>query len=240
MNPLDPMNILEMDSVSLSYRKSRKSAREHQNQILDNVSINITEGETLGVIGKNGAGKSTLLRLMAGIFKPDEGVVRRDVDKKASLLTIALGFRQDLSGRDNALLSAMLQGYSKAEALSILDEIKEFSELKSAYEQPVKTYSSGMRSRLGFTTALLTRVDILLIDEVLSVGDASFREKAKSALREKIDSNLTVVYVSHSASQVEELCARAIWINEAKIQAEGPTEEVIARYHSSFNLKRNR
>ena len=155
--------------------------------------------------------------------------------KTASLLTLGLGFRPDLSGRDNALLAAMLQGSSRKQAESFLDEIQEFSELGDSFEEPVKTYSAGMRSRLGFTTALLTHVDILLIDEILSVGDAHFRSKAQSAMQSRITSEQTVVFVSHMAEQVKSMCDRAIWLESGKIVAEGnaidvtdlPTDEVI-------------
>jgi len=232
MKSLDSQCVLELDAVSLNYRSGRASFDGGIHRVLNSVSFKLYEGETLGIIGRNGVGKTTLLRLMAGIIEPTCGVVRRKPGKTASLLTIALGFRPDLSGRDNALLSAMLQGCTKSEARLYLEDIKEFSELGDSFEEPVKTYSSGMRSRLGFTTALLTRVDILLIDEVLSVGDARFREKAQSAMKERVMGDQTVVYVSHSDVQVKSLCNRAIWIKDAKICAEGSPEEVVGDYNA--------
>lgn len=145
-------------------------------------------------------------------------------------MTIGLGFKPDLSGRDNALLSAMLQGASNRQAQGYLEEIKEFSELGDSFEEPVKTYSSGMRSRLGFTTALISHVDILLIDEALSAGDAQFRGKAEAAMKERISGEQTVVFVSHSEGQVQKLCDRAIWLENGKVAAEGDTAEVLADY----------
>ena len=230
MSAQDSKLMLELDSVSLSYH-SKKTTFEHgTHHVLNNVSLKLYEGETLGVIGKNGCGKTTILRLMAGILAPTSGTVTTRPGKTASLLTLGLGFKADLSGRDNALLSAMLQGSSKKEAQSFLEEIKAFSELGDSFEEPVKTYSSGMRSRLGFTTALITHVDILLIDEVLSVGDAHFRQKAQKAMKERIGSDQTVVFVSHTDSQVKDLCDRAIWLHEAEIGSQGPVADVLVDY----------
>jgi len=222
--------MLELDAVCLSYH-SRPTAFDHgSHHVLDEVSLRVYEGETLGIIGRNGVGKTTMLRLMAGILAPTRGRVSQRPGKSSSLLTIGLGFRPDLSGRDNALLAAMLQGCSRREARSHLDGIKDFSELGESFEEPVKTYSTGMRARLGFTTALLTRVDILLVDEVLSVGDARFREKAEAAMIERITSDQTVVFVSHMEAQVRNLCTRAICLNRGRIAVEGAPDEVLAAY----------
>jgi lipopolysaccharide transport system ATP-binding protein len=175
-------------------------------------------------------GKTTMLRLMAGILAPTSGRVRQHEGKTSSLLTIGLGFRPDLSGRDNALLAAMLQGATKAQARGFLAEIKAFSELGDSFEEPVKTYSAGMRSRLGFTTALMTHVDILLIDEVLSVGDARFREKAQEAMIERVSGDQTVVFVSHMEGQVRDICNRAICLDAGSIVAEGEPDQVLQTY----------
>ena len=222
--------MLDLDNVSLNYRSGKKTFEHGVHRVLDGVSLKLYEGETLGVIGRNGCGKTTMLQLMAGIIAPTAGTVIRRERTSAALLSIGLGFRGDLSGRDNALLAAMLQGSTGKQAKSFLEEIKDFSELGDSFEEPVKTYSSGMRSRLGFTTALMTHVDILLIDEVLSVGDAQFRGKAEAAMKGRIAGEQTVVFVSHMAAQMKSLCDRAIWINQAKIAAEGPTFEVLKKY----------
>ena len=226
--------LLELDNVSLNFRASKGSFDNGVHHVLDGVSFKLYENDTLGIIGRNGVGKTTMLRLMAGILEPTSGEVRMKPGKTSSLLSIGLGFKNDLSGRNNAMLAAMLQGSTKKQALSFLEEIKEFSELGDSFEEPVKTYSSGMRSRLGFTTALMTHVDILLIDEVLSVGDAQFKRKAESAMKERISGDQTVVFVSHSDPQVQELCNRTIWIEHGKVQSEGATEGVLKDYRESI------
>jgi len=222
--------MLALEDVSLSYQSRRKSFDHGSHHVLDRVSLKLYEGETLGIIGRNGVGKSTTLRLMAGILAPTSGKVRQRPGKTSSLLTIGLGFRPDLSGRDNAMLAAMLQGATAKQARGYLEEIKEFSELGDSFEERVKTYSSGMMSRLGFTTALKTHVDILLIDEVLSVGDARFREKAEVAMKSRISGDQTVVFVSHMEAQIREICNRAVCLHEGAILAEGDPTDVLAAY----------
>jgi len=222
--------MLQLEDVSLSYPSRRKSFDHGAHHVLDRVSLQVFEGETLGIIGRNGVGKSTTLRLMAGILAPTSGSVWQRPGKSASLLTIGLGFRPDLSGRDNATLAAMLQGATARQARGFLEEIKEFSELGDSFEEPVKTYSSGMLARLGFTTALKTHVDILLIDEVLSVGDALFREKAEAAMKSRISGDQTVVFVSHMEGQVREVCDRAICLYEGAVLAEGDPAAVLDAY----------
>lgn len=222
--------MLELDNVSLSYHSRPKSFDHGSHHVLNSVSLQLFEGETLGIIGRNGVGKTTMLRIMAGILAPTHGRVIQAPGKTSSLLTIGLGFRADLSGRDNALLAAMLQGASRSQAKSFLEDIKEFSELGDSFEEPVKTYSAGMRSRLGFTTALMTHVDILLIDEVLSVGDAHFRTKAQAAMIERVSSEQTVVFVSHMEAQLQAICNRAVCIEAGSILAEGDPEQVLSIY----------
>jgi lipopolysaccharide transport system ATP-binding protein len=234
MSPGDRSPMLEMKEVSLNYRSSRASFDHGVHHVLDRVSFRLYEGETLGIIGRNGVGKTTMLRVMAGILAPTSGKVTIRPGVTTSLLTLGLGFLPDLSGRDNALLSAMLQGATKKQAISYLDEIKGFSELGESFDQPVKTYSSGMRSRLGFTTAMLTHVDILLIDEVLSVGDAHFRAKAEAAMKERVGGNQTVVLVSHNNNQIKAMCDRAIWIDDGRVASEGCTKQVLADYRQSI------
>jgi len=222
--------MLQLEDVSLSYSSRRKSFDHGAHHVLNRVSLQVFEGETLGIIGRNGVGKSTTLRLMAGILAPTSGTVWQRPGKSASLLTIGLGFRPDLSGRDNATLAAMLQGATARQARGFLAEIKEFSELGDSFEEPVKTYSSGMLARLGFTTALKTHVDILLIDEVLSVGDARFREKAEAAMKSRISGDQTVVFVSHMEGQIREVCDRAICLHEGVVLAEGDPAAVLEAY----------
>lgn len=234
MEQEDRQVLLELQDVSLSFRTSKGTFNHGVHQVLDKVSFKLYENETLGIIGRNGVGKTTMLRIMAGILAANSGRVKKRTGKTASLLTLGLGHKLDLSGRDNAMLSAMLQGASQSEALGFLDEIKAFSELGDSFEEPVKTYSAGMKSRLGFSTALLTHVDILLVDEILSVGDAEFRRKAEQAMKERISGEQTVVFVSHSDGQVQNLCDRVLWIDQGKICGEGDPETVIAAYRASM------
>ncbi|MGI9285414.1 MAG: ABC transporter ATP-binding protein, partial [Pseudomonadales bacterium] len=209
MTASEPKVMIALDKVSLSYKAKKGAFEGGKHQILNEVSLVLCEGETLGVIGRNGCGKSTILRLLAGIIAPTTGEIVFSKHASSALLTLGLGFKPNLSGRDNAILSAMLQGSSRKQADSMLDQIQEFGELGDSFDEPVKTYSSGMRSRLGFATALMTHVDILLIDEVLSVGDAHFKKKAEAAIRERIAGDQTVVFVSHADTQIQSLCDRA-------------------------------
>ena len=222
--------MLSLEEVSLSYQSRRQSFDHGSHHVLERVSLDIHEGETLGIIGRNGVGKTTMLRLMAGILAPTSGRVRQHPGKTSALLTIGLGFRPDLSGRDNAMLAAMLQGATARQARGYLEEIKAFSELGDSFEERVKTYSAGMLARLGFTTALMTHVDILLVDEVLSVGDAQFREKAQKAMIERITGDQTVVFVSHMEGQVRDICNRAICIEAGRIVADGEPQAVLKTY----------
>jgi lipopolysaccharide transport system ATP-binding protein len=230
--------MLELDSVSLSYHSGKKTFDDGTHHVLNEVSMKLYEGESLGLIGRNGVGKTTTLRLMAGILAPNCGTVRMHPGKSASLLTLGLGFKPDLSGRDNAMLAAMLQGSTRKQAESFLDEIAEFSELGESFDLPVKNYSAGMRARLGFTTALMTHVDILLIDEILSVGDAHFRGKALNAMQNRITGEQTVVFVSHMTDQVNAMCDRVVWLENGRVVAEGEAEEVIDAYTAQVNKER--
>lgn len=224
--------ILEAQNISLTYKSSTKgffSGFKHQ--ALKDLSFSLMKGETIGILGRNGGGKSTLLRILAGIVNPTSGKVICPPGTTRALLTLGLGFMPNISGRENAMYSAMLQGVSRKYAKSILHEIEEFTELGEFFDQPVDTYSSGMKARLGFATAMYTHVDILFIDEVLSVGDAHFRKKAEAAMLSKLTGDQTCVFVSHNSDQVNKVCSRAIWIDEGIIKEEGHTATVAHHYN---------
>lgn len=224
--------MLELVDVSHSYHARRANYEKGLHRVLDGVSLKLYRGQTLGILGRNGAGKTTMLRLMAGILAPSSGKIRRVEGARYSLLTLGLGFQPQLTGRDNARLSALLQGASAKEADACLDAIQDFSELGVAFDEPVTTYSAGMRARLGFSTALQTKVEVLLIDEVLSVGDRGFREKATVAMRERVSGRQTVVIVSHAESQIEELCDVAAWIDDGRLKVYGGVADTLRAYRS--------
>jgi lipopolysaccharide transport system ATP-binding protein len=221
--------VITLKDVGLTYRVRTGLLRSKSFVALHDVSLDIMAGETLGVMGPNGSGKSTLLKLLAGVYKPDAGSIRSTV-KKISLLSLALGFDPELSGYDNAILSSMLLGATYKQAQEILPAVMEFSELGKLGDNPIKTYSSGMRARLGFSVALFMQADVLLIDEALAVGDAHFRQKSENAIEEKIASEQTVVLVSHSPSTLRKLCNRVVWLNNGSIEMLGEPEQVVQAY----------
>lgn len=222
--------ILEARNVGLSYRQRTGVLRFEHFWALDDVSFTLNAGETLGVIGGNGAGKSTLLRLIAGIVEPDRGHLWRQPGMTASLLALNLGFKPELSGRENVVISGLLLGLSLKKISALMDEIHDFSELGKFFERPVGTYSTGMRARLGFAVAIHADPDIMLIDEVLGVGDESFKLKSHHAMREKIRAKKTVVLVSHSMEAIQSLCDRVVWMNEGRTVACGDTDVIVRAY----------
>ncbi len=224
-------NLIELREAGVWYKKKVSLFRTEKSWGLRNVSLQVKRGETLGVIGGNGAGKSTLLKLLSGILDPDEGKVFRKV-RNTSLLTLGLGFLPNLSGRDNAVLSGILLGKTKDEMRNLLDDIIDFSEIGDAINDPVRTYSSGMRARLSFATALKADSDMILVDELLGVGDRQFRKKSTQAMKEQISSEKTVVIVSHNEELIKEVCDRLIWIHAGTIKAQGSVEEVRKQYHA--------
>ncbi|RHW74881.1 ABC transporter ATP-binding protein [Colwellia sp. RSH04] len=223
-------NLISVKNVSLEYKSRIGFFKSFSHKALNDISFDIKRGEVFGVLGGNGSGKSTLLQVLAGILQPDNGKVIVDRRISRSLLSLGLGFNPQLTGEDNALISCMLNGYSKENAKAILKKIEGFSELGRFFYQPVKTYSAGMKARLGFSTAVIAHVDVLLIDEVLSVGDNAFKLKAQQALLEKIKGEQTVVFVSHSDQQIKKICDRCIWIDNGVISAYGDTDQVMSEY----------
>ncbi len=194
------------------------------------VSFSVEKGNILGIVGKNGSGKSTLLKSIAGIFAPDSG----EVDLKGhsiSLMSIGVGFNNELTGRENIALSGLLLGFSKEKIAEKTDEIIKFSELGKFIDFPVRTYSSGMHSKLAFAITAILETDIILVDEVLSVGDAKFKKKSFNKMKELItDADRTVVIVSHVAETLRELCDTILWINDGEMVMIGPKDEVLPKY----------
>lgn len=195
-----------------------------------NVSFEIPKGQIVGICGKNGSGKSTLLRAIGGIFSPDNGEIDLH-GNSISLLSIGIGFQRNLTGYENIFLSGLLLGYSEEQIKEKIDDIIDFSELKSFIYQPVSSYSSGMYSKLAFSITAILETDIILIDEVLSVGDVHFREKSYNKMKELIsDDNRTVLIVSHSSRTLKDLCDRVIWINDGVLKGDGPSAEIVSEY----------
>jgi lipopolysaccharide transport system ATP-binding protein len=225
--------VLRAEDVAVTYRKNAGLFKPKKFWALKDVSFDLFHGETLGVIGGNGAGKSTLLRLLAGIIAPDKGRIIHD-ELNISLLGLNVGFISHLTGRNNAVLSGMLMGARREEIEAKLDDIIEFAEIGEFIDEPVRSYSSGMRARLGFSVAIQADPDILLIDETLGVGDARFARKSSKAMRQKIKSNKTIVLVSHSEKMVRRMCDRVVWIDKGVSRREGDTDSIMDEYMESM------
>jgi len=226
--------VMSLKNVGLRYRTRAGLFRHSYYDALSSVSFDLFRGETLGVVGRNGCGKSTLLRILAGIYQPDAGTIERNC-RRTCLLALATGFDAELNGMQNAILSSMLLGATRKEAVGKLDEIVEFSELGDFIYKPLKTYSSGMRARLGFAVGVKMNADVLLIDEVMGVGDKAFRNKATQALKQRIGSDQSVVFVSHSASNIKQLCNRALWLEGGEVKVLGSPKEVLAAYDDELS-----
>ena len=237
---------LTVDHVSIDYRdishmslaKSlRKGGVKRANvyRAVNDVSFEVKKGEVIGIVGRNGSGKTTLLRSIAGIFQPDEGVIDAH-GNRVSLMAIGIGFNANNTGRENILKSGMLLGCPLDYVKEHMDEIIEFSELGDFIDKPVRTYSSGMYSKLSFSVTAILDTDIMLVDEVLSVGDEHFRQKSFAKMEELIKSDRTVLIVSHATNTLQKFCDRVLWINDSQFVKIGPTEEVLAEYEASQQL----
>lgn len=236
--------VLELDNITLDYPKGqsvlsiikrkilqllRKKTIAPHYRGLDGINLTINRGEVIGVIGRNGSSKSTLLKVMAGIFTPDEGTVFIDGD--ISLLSgVGQGMNKHLTGRENIHLYGSILGHSKETMDSLTEQIIEFSELHDFIDEPLRTYSSGMRARLGISVATAVKPDLLLIDEVLGVGDPGFKKKSQEKIRKMMDDSNTVIIVSHSFGLLKEICDRMIMMEKGRIRIIGTPEEVISEY----------
>ena len=218
---------------SFSIKKSLlhlKKADAKVYEAVRGVSFAVPKGEILGIVGKNGSGKSTMLRAIAGIFSPDSGTIDLK-GNSVSLLSIGVGFQPKLTGRENIVLSGMLLGFSEDQVREKMDEIIEFANLGDFIDMPVKTYSSGMHSKLAFSITAILEADIMLIDEVLSVGDAKFKKKSYNKMKELISNeDRTVLIVSHSSETLKELCTSVLWLHEGEMKMIGKPEEVLPAY----------
>ena len=235
---------IEVDNVSMKFNLSREKVDSLKDYIfktikreiqynefwaLKNVSFSVEKGDRVGILGLNGAGRSTLLKVISGVFKPTEGHVDKH-GKMVPLLELGAGFDPQYTGKENIYLYGAMLGYTKKFIDSKYDEIVEFSELQKFMDVPVKNYSSGMKSRLGFSIATVVEPKILILDEVLSVGDAKFRKKSEKKIMSMFDSGVTVLFVSHSLEQVQRLCNKAMILEKGKLIAYGDIDPISEQY----------
>lgn len=228
--------LISLQDVSLTYSIRTGTFKRFRYTPFKNISFDLHRGETVGIIGRNGAGKSSILRLIAGILAPDQGKVLNH-GARVSLLSLGVGFVPYLSGRENAMLSGMLLGLRKKEIAKKMENIISFSGLECFIDQPLHTYSTGMRTRLAFSVAIQVDSDVLLIDEVLGVGDEEFRLKSTAEMKKLIQSDKTVVLVSHNLPTVKELCSSLVWIEEGNAQYISDVNKGISLYHSCLTNK---
>ncbi len=239
-------SIIELRGISMRYRAYKSRRRSLRESVfrtllrrdsrvdvwaLRDVDLAVRRGDSLGVIGKNGAGKSTLCLLLAGIMEPTSGTLEVR-GRISALLTLGAGFQNDLTGRDNILLNGVLLGHRYDEIQAKLEDIVDFAELQEHIDFPVRTYSTGMRARLAFSIAASIRPEILILDELLGVGDHAFKQKSTSRMRELVEQSQALIVVSHSLSTIRDLCERTLWLHKGRVVAVGPTEEVLEGYTS--------
>ncbi len=221
---LDKANTIK-EKLLFLFSRNRKEKRE----VLKNINLKIKTGEVVALIGTNGSGKSTLLKLMTKIIYPNKGSIETN-GKLTSLLELGAGFHPDFSGRENIYFNASIFGLTRKEIDERLEDIIEFSELRDFIDNPVRTYSSGMFMRLAFAVAINVNADILLIDEILSVGDEHFQNKCFDKMRELKNEGKTMVFVTHNMNAVTELCDRAVWLYQGEVKMDGDTKEVVDEY----------
>lgn len=240
--------MVEVSNVSVKFHLSREridSIKEYiikkiKNQIeydefmaLQDVSLTVEKGESVALIGLNGCGKSTLLKTVAGVLKPFKGSVRV-YGTVAPLIELGAGFDHDLTARENVFLNGAILGYDRKSMEKHYEDIVEFSELRDFMDVPIKNFSSGMLARLAFAIATIGTPDILIIDEVLSVGDFRFQQKCEKRIQQMMKKDTSILFVSHSIDQVKKLCTKTVWIEKGKVKMIGPTEEVCALYEQAY------
>jgi len=224
------VELIRLEQIGVSYPQRDGFLKRSSYWALKDISFNVIQGETIGIIGRNGVGKTTLLRLLSNIISPDRGQVWRANNLRTVLLSLQAGFIPSLTGRQNAIISGITLGLSRGAIARCMDEIIEFSTLHDFIDRPVATYSAGMRARLGFSVAMHVDPDVLLIDEVISVGDEEFRKKSAAVIRDRIKANETTVIVTHNAQLARSLCGRLIWIEDGCIHMMGETQSVLDAY----------
>jgi len=240
-----------LDNITVRYRKPeskigtfkefaiqilRGNLRYKEFTALQDISLKVYEGEIIGIVGRNGAGKSTLLKVVSRVLIPTEGRVRL-TGQVSPLLELGAGFHPELTGIENIFLNGALLGHTRRDIETRLDEIIEFAELESFINSPLRTYSTGMMARLGFSIATTWKPDILILDEILAVGDENFRRKCGVRMNKFKDEGTTILLVSHNADNIESMCSRAIWLDRGEIKVEGSTKEVINFYRQSQSAK---
>jgi len=239
--------IILLDNISVHYRAPearigtfkefaiqslKRNIRLKEFKALSDVSLQIYEGEIIGIVGRNGAGKSTLLKVISRVLIPSEGRVRLN-GQVSPLLEVGAGFHPELTGRENIFLNGTLLGHTHREIEWHMDEIVEFAELGAFIDSPLRTYSSGMAARLGFSIATTWKPDILILDEILSVGDENFRDKCRMRIEAFHKAGTTTLLVSHNSENIETMCSRAVWLNRGEKKADGTVNDVLALYHQS-------
>lgn len=223
-------NIKSMKEYIVNAIRGRITYREFR--ALDDINLHIKRGEVCGIVGRNGAGKSTLLKVIAGVLTPTKGHVQIN-GNIAPMLELGAGFDQDLTARENIFLNGAILGYSKEFLEQKFADIVAFSELEEFIEQPVRTFSSGMMMRLAFSIATLVEPEVLIVDEILSVGDGHFQKKSEARMRELMSGGTTVLMVSHAIKQIRDLCNRVIWLDHGKVVMDGATKDVCDAYEST-------
>ncbi|GAB2191900.1 hypothetical protein MAH1_35090 [Sessilibacter sp. MAH1] len=227
------MKLIELDSVSLAYRGGFNPFKPNSHKAINNLSLTISEGENIGIIGGNGAGKSTLLKILGQIYKPDSGIIKFYKSVRSVFIGLQSGFIPYLNGVQNAELTGLLLGMSKKEIRQKLDEIIIYSELGEDISKPVFTYSAGMRARLAFSISIFSNPDLLLLDEVMGVGDKQFREKSNIKIKEMIAGDSAVVIVSHDLNYLTAVCEKIVHFEKGAVTQVGAAKDIIQNYLSS-------
>ena len=242
--------VIEVKNVGMSFRTDinrigslkewvvtlLKGKMHYENiEALKDVTFSVDKGEVLGIIGRNGSGKSTLLKTISGIYSPTSGSVRVN-GRIAPMLELGSGFDQELSGRENISLNASILGYTEQQIREHYDDIVEFSELSDFIEMPLKTYSSGMKAKLAFSVATVLKPEILIVDEILSVGDEAFQRKSRARMMEMMSGGTTVLFVSHDMEQIRELCNRVVWMDKGNVRMIGNADEVCSSYFETMGF----